>query len=110
MLTTVLLAIATFFAGQQLAPVEIRNVPVAVNVPVPVPCLEKVPDRPAMPTETYTAKPAVDRLAADALAEIEIREGYETELRQVAQTCTQPINHSETHGQSQTAAVGPPAR
>lgn len=62
-----------------------------VKVPVPVECRESVPERPAMPTEGFTSKPTIDQFAVAAWAEIEIREGYETRLRQVAETCTKPI-------------------
>ncbi|HBH36959.1 MAG TPA: hypothetical protein DDX06_01080 [Curvibacter sp.] len=90
-MTAIVLAVAAFFAGQQLAPVEVRNVPVPVHVPVPVECREPVPDRPAMPTDLFAAKPTVDQLAVARAAEIEIREGYEIQLRGALERCTAPI-------------------
>lgn len=106
MITAIVLAVAAFFAGQQLAPAEVRNVPVPVKVPVPVECREQVPPRPAMPTEQFADKPDLHQFAKSALAELEIREGYETRLRQVAETCTKPINSTETHGHISNPQAG----
>lgn len=106
MITAIVLAVAAFFAGQQLAPVEVRNVPVPVHVTVPVECREPVPDRPAMPTELFAAKPTVDQLAVARAAEIEIREGYEVQLRHVAETCTKPLKPAETHAEPRSQEAG----
>lgn len=62
-----------------------------VKVPVPVACQEKVPDRPVMPTEEFTAKPALDQYVRAARAELERREGYETQLLTALEACTAPI-------------------
>lgn len=62
-----------------------------VKVPVPVACQEQVPDRPAMPTEGFTAKPALDQYVRAARAELERREGYEQQLRTALEACTAPI-------------------
>lgn len=62
-----------------------------VKVPVPVQCRESVPDRPAMPTEQFTEKPALDQYVRAATAEIERREGYETRLRTALEACTAPV-------------------
>lgn len=62
-----------------------------VKVAVPVECREKVPDRPAMPTEGFSAKPTLDQLSVARAAEIEIREGYETLLRTALEACKAPI-------------------
>lgn len=59
-----------------------------VNVAVPVPCREPVPDRPAMPTEALEHRPTLDAFVAAAIAEIELREGYELELRTALEGCT----------------------
>jgi hypothetical protein len=91
MITAIVLAVAAFFAGQQLAPVEVRNVPVPVYVSVPVECREEVPARPVMPTEEFTEKPALDQYVRAARAEIERREGYEIQLRGALERCTAPI-------------------
>ena len=64
---------------------------VEVKVPVPVECRETVPDRPAMPTEEFTEKPALDQYVRAARAEIERREGYEIQLRTALEACTAPI-------------------
>lgn len=62
-----------------------------VKVAVPVECRETVPDRPVMPTEQFTQKPALDELQRAALAEIERREGYEIKLRTALEACTAPV-------------------
>ena len=59
-----------------------------IKVPVPVQCREKVPDRPVMPTEAFSEKPALDQYVRAARAEIERREGYEIELRTALTACT----------------------
>lgn len=59
-----------------------------VKVPVPVACRVEMPARPAMPTETLWPGVDLDRFAATALAEIELREGYEDELRAALDGCT----------------------
>lgn len=60
-------------------------------VPVSTACGATVPERPAMPTEQFKAKPDLDALLQGALAEIEIREGYEIELRAGLEACTKPV-------------------
>lgn len=62
-----------------------------VKVAVPVECRETVPDRPVMPTEQFTEKPAIDEYQRAARAEIERREGYEITLRTALEACTAPI-------------------
>jgi len=62
-----------------------------VKVPVPVECEVEVPARPAMPTETLSAGVNLDRFSASALAEIELREGYEGELRAALAKCVEPL-------------------
>ena len=64
---------------------------VQVRVPVPVPCLEAEPARPAMPTESLRPGAPPFILLRAALAEIDRREGYETELLAALRACTAPI-------------------
>jgi hypothetical protein len=71
-----------------------------VKVPVPVPCQETVPDRPAMPTEAFAQKPTVDAFVQASAAEIERREGYEKQLRTALQACIAPIDDPATKGAS----------
>lgn len=59
-----------------------------VNVPVPVECREREPDRPAMPTEALAPGVAPYHLLQSALAEIDRREGYEVQLRAALRACT----------------------
>lgn len=63
-----------------------------VKVPVPVECRVEVPARPAMPTEALSPGLDLDRFTVSALAEIELREGYEGELRAALTGCTSAIN------------------
>jgi hypothetical protein len=58
-----------------------------VNVAVPVTCQEPVPARPALPTESLRRGVMLDRVTAAALAEIELREGYEQRLRTALDNC-----------------------
>jgi hypothetical protein len=61
-----------------------------VNIAIPVPCREAIPDRPAMPTEALIHRPTLDEFIAAAIAEIELREGYEGQLRAALVACTAP--------------------
>lgn len=62
-----------------------------VHMPVPVPCRESEPPRPAMPTEALDADVTLDAFAAAAIAEIERREGYEGQLRAALAACAAPL-------------------
>lgn len=84
------LAAAVLLAGCSAAPparVEIQQVKVAV----PVPCDESEPERPSMPTEQLSAGADVDMYVKAAGAELERREGYETELRAALANCKLPL-------------------
>lgn len=61
--------------------------PKQVNVPVPVECRVQTPARPSMPTERLAPGVDVDPFLAAALAEIELREGYEGGLREALAVC-----------------------
>ncbi len=65
-----------------------------VKVPVPVECRVDVPGRPAMPTEALAPGVSLDSYVAASQAEIEIREGYEGELRAALSTCIAPQSAS----------------
>lgn len=75
-----------------------------VRVPVPVACTEPVPDRPAMPTESpaarNTATWTLDAHLARLHAEVDLREGYEIQLRAALEACTRPVESA--------AAIDPP--
>lgn len=68
--------------------------PVRVNVPVPVECRAKEPDRPSMPTERLSLGIDVDRWISAAQAELLLREGYEGELRAALGECVAPLTAS----------------
>lgn len=58
------------------------------NVLVTVPCKVTLPAKPVMPlTDTGDVKDDVFVKTKKALAEIEIRKGYEAQLEAVAQSC-----------------------
>lgn len=61
--------------------------PVRVNVPVPVECRAKEPERPALPTNALALGVSVDRWVAAAQAELLLRDGYEHELRAALSEC-----------------------
>lgn len=84
------LAVAVLLAGCGAAPparVAIQQVKLAV----PVPCDEPEPERPNMPTEQLPAGADVDMYIQAAGAELERREGYETELRAALANCKRPL-------------------
>ena len=66
-----------------------------VKVPIPVECRADMPARPAMPTEALAPGVDLDRFSASALAEIELREGYEGQLRAALAACVRPDDHRE---------------
>lgn len=65
-----------------------------VSVPVPVECRVQMPVRPAMPTDSLEPGVEIDRFVASAAAELEIREGYEVELRAALDACTASLARS----------------
>lgn len=88
------LAAAVLLAGCGVTPparVDIQQVKVAV----PVPCDEPEPERPNMPTEQLPAGADVDMYVQAAGAELERREGYETELRAALANCKRPLRAAE---------------
>ena len=64
---------------------------VNIGVPIPVECREPTPPRPTMPTETLSPGVALDSFVKASQAEIEIREGYEAQLRTALAACTAPL-------------------
>jgi hypothetical protein len=72
-------------AGCGVAPLQ------PVKTPIPVECRVQRPARPAMPTEALAPGVDLDRFAAAAMAEIELREGYELELNAALDVCTTEI-------------------
>lgn len=88
MIATALLVVAAFLAGHLTAPETTNTVTVPVKVPVAVLCEQAVPDRPAMPLDALQQPPDVDRWVQHAMAELEVREGYETRLQAALRACT----------------------
>lgn len=85
-----IVALVGLLAACGVAPVQ------TVKVPIPVPCDAAEPARPAMPTEALSPGVDLDRFAAAAMAEIELREGYEGELRAAVRACAAPIDAAGT--------------
>lgn len=85
---SLMVALAALLAGCAAQPAPRVQ---QVNVPMPVPCRESDPPRPAMPTEALDADVTLDAFAAAAIAEIERREGYEVQLRAALAACTQEM-------------------
>jgi hypothetical protein len=79
------LAFGGLLAACGVAPLQ------AVKVPVPVECRVEAPARPSMPTEGLAPGVDLDRFSASALAEIELREGYEGELRSALAECVTSV-------------------
>lgn len=90
--TAALAAASLLLAGCAAAP---RVETLQVRVPVPVACLEPVPERPSMPTEGLQPGASVDDFTRAAQAEIERREGYEVQLRTALDNCRQPIGGAD---------------
>ena len=80
-----LVVLAGLLAGCGMTPIQ------TVKVPVPVECRVEMPVRPAMPTERLAPGMGLDRFSSSALAEIELREGYEGELRTALIGCMAPV-------------------
>ena len=87
-----LIAAAALLAGCGATPP--RVVIQRVYVEVPIECRERAPDRPVMPTEHLPEGVGADAWVQGAQAEIELREGYETELRAALANCTKPITQA----------------
>ncbi len=84
-LLAAVVAVAGSLAACGAAPIR------TVKVPIPVECRVDVPARPAMPTEALSPGVDLDRFSASAMAEIELREGYEGELRAALAECLNPM-------------------
>ncbi|MFD2756402.1 hypothetical protein [Comamonas terrae] len=85
----VLLIALLALAGCQSAPVRVELQ--RVNVPIPVACAEPIPVRPVMPTDQLEPGVALDQFVRAAQAEIERREGYETQLRAALENCRRSV-------------------
>ena len=80
---------ALMLAGCATAPepvIEVRT----VNVAVPVPCREPVPDRPAFPMDGLRPGTSLNQFVSAALAERLVRDGYELQLQTALRACTSP--------------------
>ena len=62
-------------------------VPEVVRVPVPVPCLERAPERPALLTDAQLAELGDYRLVLELARDRRIRQAYEAELEAAVEGC-----------------------
>ncbi|WP_445289070.1 hypothetical protein [Variovorax atrisoli] len=69
-----------------------------MKTPIPVECRVQRPTRPAMPTDTLAPGVDLDRFSAAAMAEIELREGYERELNAALELCVAPLAEAQKAG------------
>ena len=60
---------------------------IEVKVPTPVPCIDTVPEKPNMPLQAADPKEDIFSHSKKAIAEIEVRKGYEKELEAVISAC-----------------------
>lgn len=58
-----------------------------VKVPVVIPCIQNQPEKPSFPLQEATARDSIFILTKKALAEIELRKGYESELEAALVAC-----------------------
>lgn len=79
---TVVASLLVFLAGCTGLPAN-----TVTRVPVPVACLEPVPERPAMPTETLRPGADIFVFVKTVQAEIVLREVYEDRLRTALAAC-----------------------
>ena len=61
-----------------------------VNVAVPVPCREPVPDKPAFPMDDLRPGTSLNQFVSAALAERLVRSGYEILFLMALRACTSP--------------------
>ncbi len=88
-LSYAVLAASVIQAGCATAPepkIELRT----VNVAVPVPCREPVPDKPDYPMDSLKPGTSLNQFVSAALAERLVREGYELQLETALRACTAP--------------------
>ena len=66
--------------------IEVRT----VNVAVPVPCREPMPDKPDYPMDGLRPGTSLNQFVSAALAERLVRDGYELQLETALRACTAP--------------------
>lgn len=76
--------VTLFVTGCACTPKEVY---VTVKVPVPVPCKPTKVEEPAFPLQEATTLEEFGIKLKKALAEIEIRKGYETKLKAAVESC-----------------------
>lgn len=82
-----LCALAIALSGCGSAPPTVQTVKVAV----PVECRVDRPGRPAMPTDSLRPGADLDTAMKSALAEIDVRQAYETKLEAALDVCRRPL-------------------
>lgn len=80
---------ALMLAGCAATPEPLIDVR-TVNVAVPVPCREQVPDKPAFPMDGLRPGTSLNQFVSAALAERLVRDGYQLQLETALRACTAP--------------------
>lgn len=83
--TLLLLALILSLSGCGLCPT--KTITVKVEVPVPVPCKVASPTKPVYPLQESKKEEDIFNKTKKAIAEIELRKGYETELEAAVKSC-----------------------
>ena len=83
------LSAAVIQIGFATAPEPVIDVR-TVNVAVPVPCREPVPEKPAFPMDGLRPGTSLNQFVSAALAERLVRSGYELQLETALRACTSP--------------------
>ena len=81
------LSAALIQVGCATAPEPVIDVR-TVNVAVPVPCREPVPDKPAFPMDGLRPGTSLNQFVSAALAERLVRDGWESQLETALRACT----------------------
>ena len=83
------LAAAVIQVGCATSPEPVIDVR-TVNVAVPVPCREPMPEKPAFPMDGLKPGTSLNQFVSAALAETLVRDGYELQLETALRSCTAP--------------------
>lgn len=89
MITTLVIVIASFFSGYALMPKPApEQILIPHNVMVEVPCKAPTIEKPVMPlTDTGLVSDNIYIKSQKALAEIDLRKGYEVKLEAAVESC-----------------------
>lgn len=78
-----LICLALLLSGCSAPPKVVTH---TIKVPIPVPCVESVPEVPSWPLDNYRGE-SLDRFVAATLAERVLRDAYESRLSSLLEAC-----------------------